>query len=156
MRVPHLAAAATGPFRRHPFRLATAICLLACAGYAAAEPAWARHQIAISLTPQPTRYSEIFFSNLAAVPSRLVPGVTTKVPFAIINREGRTVRYTYSVVVTAPRVSSVAETGQVVIGNNEKADLIATFRPEEANALYDVRIRLARPHEAIEFHGQTG
>jgi hypothetical protein len=150
-----MAVAVIRPLRRHPIRVACALGLFAAAGLASADPAWAKHQIDLSFVPSPARYSEIFFSNLAAVPSHLTAGVRVNVPFAIVNREGRTVTYTYSVVVTAPGFRNVPETRQVVIGNNQKAELIATFEPTRAKTLYEVRINLAKPIEFIEFRGLT-
>ncbi len=155
MRLPDAIVTALRALRRHPFRVATATCVVMVAGFAAAEPAWTKHQLALSFNPQPALYSEIFFSNPAAVPGHLVAGVPANVPFAIVNREGHTVTFTYSVVVTAPGIRQVAEQHQVVIGNNEKAVLIATFEPKKPDVLYAIRILLAKPAEFIEFHGRT-
>src|SRR5579862_9703490 len=126
MRLPGALATIFGSLRRHPFRVATAACVLAVAGFAVAQPTWVRHQLALSFNPQPAQYSEIFFENPAAVPGHLVAGVPANVPFAIVNREGHTVRFTYTVVVTAPGIHHQAEEHQVVIANNEKAVLIAS------------------------------
>ena len=155
MRLGNAAATVIRSLRHHPFRVASAACVLAAAGYAAAAPAWTRHQLALSFNPQPAQYSEIFFSNLGAIHAHLKANVPVQLPFAIVNREGRTVTYTYSVVVTAPGIHRLAEQHHVVIGNNEKASLFASFEPKKPNTLYAVRIRLSRPAEFIEFHGRT-
>ncbi len=156
MRLASATAAVIRSLRRHPFRVASAACVLAAAGYAAAAPAWTRHQLALSFNPSPAQYSEIFFSNLASVHSHLVAGVPAQIPFSIVNREGRTVTYTYSVIVTAPGIHHLAEQHHVIIGNNEKASLIASFEPKKPDTLYAVRILLSKPIEFIEFHGRTG
>ena len=155
MRLPDAIVKVLRSLRRHPFRVITAACVFAVAGFAVAQPAWIRHQLALSFNPQPAQYSEIFFSDPAGVPGHLVAGVPAHVPFAIVNREGHAVTFTYSVVVTAPGIHHLAEQHQVVIGNNEKAVLIASFEPKKPDALYAVRILLAKPVEFIEFHGRT-
>lgn len=155
MRLPDAMVKVFRSLSRHPFRVATAACMLAVAAFAVARPAWVGHQLALSFNPRPAHYSEIFFPNPAAVPGHLAVGVPTHVPFAIVNREGHTVKFTYSVVVTAPGIHHLAEQHQVVIGNNEKAVLIASFELKEPDALYAVRILLAKPVEFIEFHGRT-
>jgi len=140
---------------RHPIRVASAACGLAIAVTAAVSPAWAEHQLALSFNPQPARYSEIFFANLADVPRRLTPGAARKIPFVIVNREGRAVTYAYSVVVAVAGTRDVVERGQVTVRDNEKAVLIARVVPRLANAFYSVTIKLDKTTEFIEFHGWT-
>ena len=66
--------------------LAAAISLLIPAG---------RHQWALSVLRQPTRYTVLFFHHAGALPARVTAGQPVQVGFTVANREGRAVRYRY-------------------------------------------------------------
>lgn len=142
--------------RRHPFRLATALCVAGIASVAAIVPSWTVQQIELSLGPRPPHFSELFFTNLAGLPRRIPPGQHASVPFAIVNREGRAFRYSYTVSVTEPTGHLlVTEQKQVTLQNNQKATWFAPFSVGGKQARYTVMIKIARPLEYIEFHGET-
>lgn len=141
--------------RAHPFRVACALCVLAAGGYAAAEPGWTSRQLALSFGPRPTSYSELFFGNISGLPVHVRAGVDRAVPFVIVNREGRTIRYSYVVSLNGPGGQVLAEHGHVWLKDNAKADLLARFRPQVTDAPYTVTIKIGKPFDVIQFHGRT-
>lgn len=146
--------AAVRALRRHPFRLASALCLVAACVFAAAEPGWTSHQLALSLGPRTVGYSELFFTS-TAVGSHFTPGADNSVGFAIVNREGRTVRYHYVVTLTGPSGAITSEPGQALVPDNQKATRFATFNLPLANTTYTVSVKLLQPTYSIELHGRT-
>ena len=140
---------------RHPFRLASAIVVVAAGAYLAASPAWTSRQAALSLGSLPSRYSELFFTDITSLPVHSLPGVAHSVAFTIVNREGRAVRYRYVVTLDAGGATKVVTQRHVVVPNNEKVDLTAQFAPKGSNALYTVTIKINERRDSIEFHGHT-
>ncbi len=141
--------------RRHPIRLAATLVAAGLAASAAAVPSWTARQIGLSFNPKTSYYSEMFFTNIGLLPVHATPGTQGSVHFSIVNREGRTLRYSYLVAVTASGLPSRTELGYVTVKDNQKADVIAPFEVAAANTAYTVTIRINQPFDVIEFHGRT-
>jgi hypothetical protein len=152
---PRLARRVAGALPRHPFRLISALCVLGAGLYAAANPAWTSHQVALSFGPRPVNYSELFFSDAKQVTTRLNPDVNNFIRFDIVNREGHTYQYTYVVTLTGPGAHGTAEKKDITLKNNSRAVLIANFEPTKQHAQYTVTITINVPFDFIEFHGRT-
>jgi hypothetical protein len=145
----------TGALWRHPFRLISALCVLAAGLYAVASPSWTSHQVALSFGPRPVNYSELFFSDAKQVTDRLNPGVSNFIRFDIVNREGHSHEYTYVVTLTGPGAHGAAEKKDITLKNNTRAVLIANFEPKKQDAKYTITITINVPYDFIEFHGRT-
>jgi hypothetical protein len=91
----------------------TAILVFVASGAASlAFSGQARHQLAISFVRQPTHYTELYFS--ADRPREELSGfdvTTVRIPFTVVNHEGRPTTYPYVVEVLDPH--------QVPIGQAE-------------------------------------
>jgi D-inositol-3-phosphate glycosyltransferase len=59
-------------------------------------PTW-RHQWALSVLRQPTRYTALFFDRGTVLPARVAAGQPVHVGFTVSNREGRAIRYRYMI-----------------------------------------------------------
>lgn len=70
-------------------------------GLSLATPA-GRHQWALSIFRQPTRYTALWFNHAWALPSNGTRNKALPVSFAISNQQGRTVTYTYVIKQTDP------------------------------------------------------
>lgn len=141
--------------RRHPIRLVSTLVVLGLAAAAAAFPGWTARQIALSFNPRPSYYSELFFTKIGQLPAHATPGTPGKVHFSIVNREGRTLRYSYLVAVTVPGSPSHTELGHVTLKNNQKAEVVAPFEVAGTHTGYTVTVRINEPFDVIEFHGRT-
>jgi len=98
-RMPPDAKAAGQPYRDHPPRarrwwpILIPLAVLA-AGVSLLWPS-GRHQWAVSLFRQPTRYTALSFNGAAALPATAAIDKPITVSFTVANHEGRAVDYQY-------------------------------------------------------------
>ncbi len=144
-----------GALRRHPFRVASAVCILVAAAFAAANPAWTSRQAALSLGAQPALYSELFFTNITALPVHSLPGVSHNFDFTIVNREGKTFTYHYVVTMDDGGAISQIDQGNIAVPNARKVVVVSRFVPTGTNSLYTVTVKINVRLDSIEFHGHT-
>ncbi len=126
--------------------LASAISLLVAAG---------RHQWALSLLRQPTRYTVLYFDRAAVLQDRVTPGQPVHFAFTVGNREGRALRYRY-VISTYPLGSGggrpllLAESAKLVPAASNWS-VSVTVRPHCGSSPCRIQVSLPGHPEAIDF-----
>jgi hypothetical protein len=115
-----------------------------------------RHQLALSFTRVPTRYTELYFGDYAAIPQTLSVKHPSRFTFTIHNREGKLVNYGYRVTTTSRIGESTVATGHVTIASGRTASEIVAFRPMRPRVSYRVTVSVSGPDpEIIEFTAQS-
>jgi hypothetical protein len=141
--------------RRHPFRVAFTVCVAALVGLGLGYSRWTAHQLSLSFRPQQVTYTELFFPRLNALPTHMVAGVRSTLPFTIVNREGKRETYRYKVVLFGPAGSRVVDAGKVTVNDSHQKVVTASFVPRLTDSTYTVEVMIQPSHEFIEMHGRT-
>ena len=126
--------------------LASAISLLVPAG---------RHQWALSLLRQPTRYTVLFFDRAAALQARVTAGQPVHFAFTVGNREGRAMRYRYVISIYplgrgGGRPVLLAESAKLVPAGASWS-VSVTVRPHCGSAPCRIQVSLPGHPETIDF-----
>jgi hypothetical protein len=125
--------------------------LLAClAGIAGSliSPA-GRHQWALSLFRQPTRYTALSFSRPARLPARFPAGRAVSFSFTIENQQGHPVSYRYIITAVGRRASRVLITAAEPVPPGSSRTVSATVHPRCAQC--SITITLPGYPERIDF-----
>jgi hypothetical protein len=145
--------------RRHPIRVAFTCCLLVLGGLWIRSPQWVAHQISLSFVPQAVDYSELYFTKVTQLPTHMQPGVANPVSFTIVNREGSSVTYAYTVDLSGPAgKEKVART--ITVPDDHSSAVSVAIEPKLSHASYALTVTLTDPtlrdlHDEIEAHGRT-
>ncbi len=110
-----------------------------------------RHQWALSIFRQPTRYTTLFFSNAATLPTTLVGSQPIPISFTVRNDEGHPANYRY-VVVSSDRVyTNTLGQGSRTVAPGAAWRVALVVRPR--CKLSPCRIKVSLPHyrEVIDF-----
>jgi len=145
------------PRKKHG-RFVVAI-ILSCAGLLACVvavfPRQFMHQVEISLVRQPVPYTQLFFSNPADIPDRLHFGQQNKFKFTIVNDQGQSQLYKYTVMMSTTRSSKIVSKGSVVIGNGQRITRTISVVPKSRRSRYLVTVVLNTTGQSIDFYGDT-
>ena len=123
------------------------------AGASLLSPA-GRHQWALSLFRQPTRYTALFFNKSWALPATGVRGEPITISFTIGNQEGHLVRYKYIVSETggrSHRTLRTLKTSARTVANNRELSISAVIRPTCATSRCLIQIALPGHPETVDF-----
>lgn len=130
--------------------LGTGLLAIAFAAASYLSP-WARHQWALSVERQPAHYTQLGFTNAAALPTTGIRGAGIPVTFIITNNEGRQISYRYVVAsgsgTTLTALSS--ETKVLVAGDSWAVGIVVV--PKCAAASCRVQVSLPEQKESIDF-----
>jgi hypothetical protein len=140
--------------------LAATIVLVSAAlvgGLALAFPKEFKHQLEISVVRQPTPYTQLFFSDPSALPQRLHVKRVNTFAITIINDQGRSELYHYTVTMAGAGSRKVVGTGSVVIGDSSSATRTIGVKPKSRKSRYLVTVVLSGDgiSEFIQFYGVT-
>jgi hypothetical protein len=140
---------------RRPF-----IVLLSSAGLLAtlfvASPRQFVHQIEISIIRQPTPYTQLFFSDPEAIPSRLRLDRPERFTFTIVNDEGRSSLYHFAVMMNTVGLSTtVVANGSLRLNDEGIGTRTVTFVPSKPRHRYLITVVLDRSGLSIDFYGET-
>lgn len=111
-----------------------------------------RHEWALSLFRQPTRFTALFFNDPAALPSGAVAGQLLPVSFSIANSEGRTLGYRYVIAESWSGGSTVLKTAATTISAGRTAAVSTLIRPSCAQSPCRIEISLPGHPEKIDFN----
>lgn len=114
-----------------------------------------RHQLELSIVRQPTPYTQLYFSHLAALPGKLKVDQKNTFDFTIVNDENRSYHYTYAISLDDPKTQVVISRGAVTIDNGSSATRAVTIVPKDRKARYLITIALEGVNQSIHFYGQT-
>jgi hypothetical protein len=169
---PHATAVAAGetptaaptlqPLRRVPTSahrtllwVAFAATCLAAAISGIAFPHQIAHQIALSVTRQPTPYTELYFSNPKSLPASLSLSTPNLFSFTVANHEGHDTVYSYIVTLASSYGGSTIAQGRIDLRNNTSATRVINVHPTRRATEYVITVSLRGRSETIRFRGTS-
>ncbi|MFZ0228915.1 MAG: hypothetical protein WAL41_18685 [Mycobacterium sp.] len=110
-----------------------------------------RHQWAVSLFRQPTRYTVLAFSDPANLPDRARLGESLSVAFTISNYEGRTVTYRYVLSEDNGGAHKVLGASARSVAGGRTAAVVTTVRPSCRTSPCRIEVSLPGHPQTIDF-----
>ena len=110
-----------------------------------------RHQWAVSLFRQPTRYTVLAFSDPANLPNRAGLGKSLTVAFTISNYEGRAVTYSYVLSEDSRGAHEVLGASARSVAAGRTAAVVTTVRPSCRTSPCRIEVSLPGHPETIDF-----
>lgn len=140
---------------RRPF-----IVMLSSAGLLAAlfvaSPQQFAHQIEISVIRQPTPYTQLFFNDPRAIPSRLRLDLPNKFTFTIVNDEGQSLLYHFAVIMnTVGSSTTVVANGSLRLDDEGTGTRTVALVPKNRRHRYLITVVLDGSGQSIHFYGET-
>jgi hypothetical protein len=114
------------------------------AGYLATTPA-----------VRETRYSELYFTDPAALPTQLSADKADPLRFTVFNHEGRRQVYSYVVRLAGPNGSSVVDRGSIDLDASSSAARLVLLGPTRRPGTYSITVTVAEPSLTISFTGTS-
>jgi hypothetical protein len=118
-------------------------------------PTQFKHQFAISVTRQPTPYTQLFFANSTTLPRELSLNRPNDVKFTVVNNEGRAATYHYTVTMAVGNQAKIAGQGSFALGDNQSITQTAVIKPSSRRSQYLVKITLDGTGSFIQFYAST-
>lgn len=125
------------------------------AGVAGAFPKQFTRQVEISLIRQPTPYTQLFFNNPTALPSKLHFNRPNMFTFTIVNDQGQSQRYRYTVLVSTAKSIIIASKGSLTLRNGAAATRAVAVAPKSRRSRYLITVALDATGQSIHFYGDT-
>jgi hypothetical protein len=110
-----------------------------------------RHQWALSLFRQPTRYTVLSFNNASSLPSTAALDEPLPISFTIGNDEGRDTNYSYVLTQTADGVSERLGSSSKFVGNGQAWTVSTVIRPSCIGTPCEIEVSLPGHPETIDF-----
>jgi hypothetical protein len=111
------------------------------------------HQLALSVSHQPTAFTQLYFTHPNDLPRRLnVPG-PDGFSFTIDNREGHTTDYAYAVTLVGPLFTSVVSEGTLRVADGGTVVKPIDIFPPSPMTDFEVTVKLGKSGEVIHFRG---
>ena len=110
-----------------------------------------RHQWAVSLFRQPTRYTVLAFSDPANLPDRARLGQSLTVAFTISNYEGRALTYRYVLSEDSKGAHKVLGASARPVAAGRTAAVVTTVRPSCRTSPCRIEVSLPGHPETIDF-----
>jgi hypothetical protein len=125
------------------------------AGLAATFPNQVKYQVQISLFRQTTPYTQLFFTNPAALSSQLRVGDKNKLSFTVINDQGDSRSYQYTVTVDDAGRKELVTRGVFTVKNGGRLTRTVLFEPEFRKTRYLITVQLNGLDQSIHYDGVT-
>jgi len=159
LRSPHDQLRSSRPRKarwiRRPFVVTLSSAGLLAALFAASPQQFA-HQVEISVIRQPTPYTQLFFSDPRAIPSRLRLDLPNRFTFTIVNDEGRSSFYHFAVVMDTIGLSTaVVANGSLRLDDKGTGTRTITLVPKNRRHRYLITVVLDGSGQSIHFYGET-
>jgi len=110
-----------------------------------------RHQWALSLIRQPTRYTLLYFDHPASLPNEVTEGQSISFSFTIGNEQGRSVIYRYDIGVTPANDPQSQLHSMTVLANGAMRSIPVKLRPLCMSTPCQIRVSLPAHHQSIHF-----
>jgi hypothetical protein len=110
-----------------------------------------RHQWALSLFRQPTRYTVLFFDHPAALPATAVTGEPITVSFTVGNQEGRDIDYRYVLRAAGGGRSRIVGESSRTVPAGASWTVSAAVRPACRTSPCRIEVSLPGHPETIDF-----
>jgi hypothetical protein len=121
-----------------------------------ASPQQFVHQIEISVIRQPTPYTQLFFKDPAAIPSGLRLDRPNKFTFTIVNNEGQSSLYHFTVMMSTARLpTTVVAEGSLRLDDGGIGTRTVVFVPKKRRHRYLITVVLDGSGLSIHFYGET-
>jgi hypothetical protein len=137
-----------------PITLGLAVIIIV-GGLAVAFPKQIKHQIQISLFRQITPYTQLFFTNPAALSSRLRVDDENEISFTVVNDEGYPRNYQYTVTMDAAGRQELASQGVFTVTNGGTLARTVLFEPKLHKTKYIITVKLNGLDLSIHYYGVT-
>jgi hypothetical protein len=142
--------------RKWGIRLGVGLALIAIMAMSIVDSPWLRHQFALSFTRTPTRYTELYFGDYAAIPQTLSMSHPNRFQFTVHNREGKGVVYAYRVTATSRFGQETVGAGRLSAASGRTETVTVAFTPARPHTAYRVTVAIQRPRpETIDFTAQS-
>ena len=125
------------------------------AGLAVAFPKQIKYQIEISLFRQTTPYTQLFFTHPAALSRQLRVDAENKFSFTVINDQGRSRNYQYTVTVDDAARKELVTQGVFTVKNGGTLTRNVLFEPKFHKTKYTVTVKLNGLNLSIHYSGAT-
>ena len=112
---------------------------------------WVRHEWGLSLGRQATPYTQLGFTDAAALPASAVRGQAIHVPFVITNDEGKPLTYRYVVASGSGTEMTQLRSGASEVAAGASWDVDAVVTPQCATSPCRVQVSLPGQDEKIDF-----
>jgi hypothetical protein len=145
--------ATTGGSRRHWPWVLVAVALVAAVILGVTNRQAVGHQITLSVSHQPTAFTQLYFTHPNDLPQRLTAPGPDSFSFTIANSEGRTTDYPYTVTLATPAFTSVVSQGTLRVADGGVAVKPVDLFPSASTTDFEVTVRLAERGEVIHFQG---
>lgn len=123
--------------------------------FAIVFPAQFKHQLEISVVRQPTPYTQLFFSNPATLPKKLMVGRVNEFSFTVVNDEGHSQTYHYTVTVTGPKSRKIASEGSLTLNDRQSTSQTVGVKTASRGSQYLIEVALTGTSDLIQFYGNT-
>jgi hypothetical protein len=151
-------APAPQPPNKPAWRIAAAVVLILIGIlglFAIFFPTQFKHQLDISVLRQPTSYTQLFFGDPAALPKKLEVDSVNKFSFTVINNQGHSAIYHYTVTITGAKVQKVAGQGSFTLGDSRSITRTVGVVPTARGIQYLVKVTLSGTADFIQFYSNT-
>jgi hypothetical protein len=102
-----------------------------------------RQQVELSFTKEERPFTELYFSDVGALPKRLPAGTTSlTVPFSIVSHEGAPVDYRWQVRVSDGNATRTADSGSVVLRPGSSTEVAGELPGVRAGRQYRITVSL--------------
>jgi hypothetical protein len=151
-------ALAPQPPKRPAWRLALAVVLvlIGIVGiFAICFPVQFKQQLEVSVLRQPTPYTQLFFSDSAALPQKLELGRVNNFSFTVVNNQGHSGTYRYTVTITGGKLHKLASQGTFTLGDSQSLTRTVGVVPTARGTQYLIKVTLSGTPDLIQFYGTT-
>jgi hypothetical protein len=124
-------------------------------GVAVAFPKQIKYQIQISLFRQTTPYTQLFFTNPAALSSQLRVNDENKFSFTVINDQGDSRNYQYTVTMDDAGSKALVTQGVFTVKNGGTLTRSVLFEPKSHKTRYLITVKLNGLDQSIHYYGVT-
>jgi hypothetical protein len=111
----------------------------------------ARHQWAISLFRQPTRYTSLSFNEASELPAKAIKGRPIIVSFTVGNQEGRSVHYRYVITQSDSEGTRILQSSARAVASGTNWTVSTRISPTCAKSPCRIEIALPGQPETIDF-----
>jgi Protein of unknown function (DUF1616). len=116
---------------------------------------WAHSNNLLTVSAQPQKYTELYFTKPASLPSVFVNGRTYTFAFSVANHEAASQKYRYRVVVTQGNGKPTTSTGVLAVGNGKTGTHTASITISSDNQPVLVSVNLVGKAQSIHFKGES-
>ena len=130
--------------------IAVVLALVGLTAFAWRSPA-VRRQISLSVTRQPTPFTELYFTDHTNLPAILSTSDSNQFAFTIGNHEGKALSYPYVVTAQSSHGTTTLATGTVDVDAGRSVPVPVSFLAPEATTQYVITVQLSGRPQLIHF-----